>query len=141
MAYKIIAQDAAISISDGGIQDGSGGNFATSIDLKIKAKSISFDDKANTVDTRGWGDARRKSRATHGQSDLQIDVQVDSLGPLGDANSSVPNLTIGNYIKVLYQPAPTASVQTWIGVLVGNKQTGQTDEVTMQTLTIECDAA
>lgn len=131
MAMRLLGQDCTINIYDGGAFVTGGPTYTGAINVKAFAKSISVDDTVTTESLRGLGDAREKKRPKFAETKVAIELLIEDSGPVV--------LTLGGFVKVVYEPIATVGTRTLQGVLVGNK-TESPDGAATQSLSIECDA-
>ena len=132
MANRLIAQDALVTIYDGGAYAASGPTYATGIPVQAFAKSIKIDDKVNLVDLRGWGDARAKKRPTYGETTITLEIMIENSGKVAVAN--------GNFGKIVFTPISGGTAETYEGIWANFGTDASLDNAQMQTLVLECDA-
>lgn len=131
MALRLIGQDCAIQITDGGAQDGTP-TYGSPVVVKAFARRISLDDQLTTEDMRGLGDARERLRGKFGGTTAEIELLVPDTGPLA--------INLGNYVKVEYKPLSSmVAYTTLVGLLVGDRR-DIPDGPQLQVLRIACDA-
>lgn len=130
MAYRLIGQDATITIFDGGVFISTTPTW-TSLGTTAFAKSIKIDDKVNTVDMRGIGDVRKKLRPTFAESTITLELLIQNTGPVV--------ITEGGYGKVTFLPVAGGTLQTYQGIWTANTFDASMDNPQMQNLTLDCD--
>lgn len=128
---RLIGQDCAVQITDGGAQDGTP-TYGSAVPLKAFAKRVMVEDSLETVDMRALGDSRRKLRGKFGSTTCEVELEVQDTGML--------SLTIGNYVKLeIKEISSLASFKPFAGLLTKNRLEIPDGEE-LQVLTIECDA-
>jgi hypothetical protein len=131
MALRLLGQDCAIQITDGGAQDGTP-TYGSPVVVKAYARRISLDDTLTTEDMRGLGDARARLRGKFGETAAEIELLVPDSGPLA--------ITLGNYVKVEFKALSSmVSYTTIVGLLIGDRR-DMPDGPQLQVLRIACDA-
>ena len=131
MAMRLLGQDCTINIFDGGPFSTTGPTYSAAINVKAYAKSISVDDKVTTESLRGLGDSREKKRPKFSETNVAVELLIEDSGPVV--------LTLGGFIKIIYEPIAGVGTRIIQGLLVGVKLESP-DGAAMQSLTIEADA-
>lgn len=135
MAYRLLAQDQIISVTDGGTFTGSGPNYvggAGPIPVNAFAKSIKITNKINTADMRGCGDTRKKLRPIYGESQLVVELLTEDSGLVA--------VTDGGYGKISWTPVTGGDAEVYEGLWIGDDTDSSMDNPQMQILTLDCDA-
>lgn len=133
MAFRLIAEDCAISIYDGGPQSPSGPSYGAAGPVKAFCKSAEVDDRLTTTNVRSIGDTRRKSRGVEGATDIRLRLQ--------QMYSGNPNIALGNYVKFELKAHSSFAVATsYEGILTRNQLTLEQGNEQARTMEIECDA-
>lgn len=126
--YRLIGQDCACSIYDGGVFGGTP-SYGAEIPVQAFAKSISLKEEMGTRDMRGLGDTTKRLRPAQ---DSGFSVELKLLIGSGGAVA----VTTGHYAKVVFKSLSSFSPGTYIGI-VTSQSIEAPDGEQVQTLVLE----
>ena len=132
MAYRLLGQDCAVTIEDGGAFDGTptyaGG--AAILAVTAFARSISIKEDVSTRDMRGLGNTTKRLRpANDAGHSVELKLLVESTGAIV--------ITLGHYYKVTFKALSSfVSASTYEGIAV-SQSVEAPDGEQVQTIVIE----
>ena len=132
MATRLVGQNCACILTDGGPQDGAPA-YAQAVSIKALAKSIHKSATANTANFPALGDKREITQVLRTAHEFEVELYVTEDGSLFDTAE-------GRFFKVEYKETATmAAYKTFEGVCT-KYDLDMPDGPTTEKLTIMCDA-